>query len=510
MTTPPVPATGEPPEDPVYPYRWAALFILMAAEIMDLLDSTVIGVSATPIRRSLGGTYSSIQWMAAGYTLSFAVGLITGGRLGDLYGRKRMFMIGVGGFAVMSLLCSMAQSPGMLIGFRVVQGAFAAVMIPQGFGIIKGIFKDSEMAAAFGILGPVLGIATISGPIVAGLLINANLFGIGWRAVFLLNVPLGLAALALAVKYVPESKSTQQLRLDPLGMLLSGAGAFLISYPLVQGEDAGWPAWTFIMIGCSLVVFGALILWERRKERANDSPLMVMSLFKNRAYSSGLIIGLFFFGAMASFMLVFGVFLQVGLGFSPLRNGMTMLPWSGGVAIGSGLGAGLLAPKYGRKVIHFGLIAMSAGIFGVYLTLRSAGTGTTLWDLIPTLLVGGVGMGLVIAPFFDIVLWGVQTDEVGSASGVLSADQQLGSTIGVAVFGTVFFSKVGGDRPVNVHPIAFVHAMEAVSVLISLLMVAPFAAAFLLPKKDPHPAAGTVPGQADGSTVPRAQVEQSL
>src|SRR4051794_193042 len=228
-----------------YPLRWYALAVVLTAECMDLLDGTILNVAMPSIRDDLGGSYSAIQWIIAAYALAFAVGLITGGRLGDVYGRRQMFLLGTAGFTLASGLCALAPSVHVLIGCRVLQGAAAAIMIPQGLGLIREMFPREELAAAFGIFGPVIGLSAVLGPILGGFLVHADLLGTGWRAVFLVNLPLGVAALLGASVLLPESRSAHAPRLDLVGTLLAGAAMLLLVYPLVQGRDLDWPAWVF-------------------------------------------------------------------------------------------------------------------------------------------------------------------------------------------------------------------------------------------------------------------------
>ncbi|GAA3839988.1 MFS transporter [Sphaerisporangium flaviroseum] len=442
MTTTGTAPLGTGQEAPPYRWRWVALFIILAAEVMDLLDAVVTNIASPTIRVELGGSAATIQWLGAAYTLSMAVGLITGGRLGDIFGRKRMFLIGAAGFTVGSLLCALAQGPELLVAARVVQGLFGAVMLPQGLGMIKEMFPPKEMQAAFGMFGPVMGLSSVGGPILAGWLIDADYFGTGWRMIFLINLPLGLAAVFAGLRYLPESRSPHPLKLDFVGVLLASLAGLLIIFPLVQGREHDWPLWSFLMMGASVVVFAIFGWFESRKNRAGGDPLVVPSLFRKRAFTGGLITGLVFFSAMIGFTLVFNLYTQIGLGYSTLKAGLSMAPWSLGMVLGFGIAQPL--QKYGRKLLHGGTILMGVGTLAILVTLNLAGIGVTPWQLVPALLLTGVGMGLLMAPFFDIILAGVEDHETGSASGTLTAVQQLGSAFGVALLGTVFFGLLGG------------------------------------------------------------------
>ncbi|GAA1803546.1 MFS transporter [Actinomadura chokoriensis] len=433
---------GRDTADAGYRWRWVALFVILAGETMDMLDALITNIAAPTIRAELGGSAATIQWLAAGYTLAMAVGLITGGRLGDLYGRRRMFLIGAAGFTLGSLLCGVAVSPGMLIGARAMQGLFGALMLPQGIGMIKQMFDATEMGKAFALFGPVMGLSSVGGPVLAGWLIDADFFGTGWRMIFLINVPLGAAAVLAGLRFLPAGRAEQASRLDLTGAALASVGAGLLIYPLVQGREHDWPAWTFAMMAASLLVWGVFSWYETRKQKSGGDPLIVPSLFRKRGFTGGLVLGLVFFSGVAGLGLVLALFFQLGLGYSPLKAGLAQIPWSVGIIIGFGVMQAV--QRFGRKVIHAGALIMAAGIIGLAATLQYAGIGVTPWQLIPALTVTGLGMGLLMGPFFDTVLAGVEPEETGSAGGTLTAVQQLGSALGAAVLGTIFFGLLGG------------------------------------------------------------------
>jgi EmrB/QacA subfamily drug resistance transporter len=428
-----------------YRWRWLALAVVLATETMDLLDSTIVGVAAPSVRADLGGSYPDIQWLAAAYTLVFAVGLVTGGRLGDIHGRWRALMAGLVGFMASSMLCALAPSIGVLLAMRAVQGACAAIMIPQGYGIVTSAFPRRQQAAAFGFFGPVMALASVGGPVLAGALIDADLWGTGWRAIFLINVPLGLLALCGLVWFVPKSRAAKGTRLDLVGTALLSTALLLLVFPLVQGRENGWPLWMFASMAAAPVLMAVFLLWEARVVRAGRSPLVVPSLLPKRAFSGSLVVGLLFFASMNGLLLTFVLFLQLGLDWTPLRAGLELVPIALGVAVGAGVLAGTLAPRFGRRVLHAGVVVMALGVAGVSATLHAEGSGVGAWQLAPALTVTGVGMGMLLTPFFDIALASVDAHEVGSASGLLNANQQLGGTLGVAVLGTLFFALLGGQ-----------------------------------------------------------------
>jgi EmrB/QacA subfamily drug resistance transporter len=480
-----IPLPGRPDTDdaPAFRWRWVALFVILAAEVMDLLDALVTTIAGPTIRTDLGGSDSMIQWLGAGYTLAMAIGLVTGGRLGDLYGRKRMFLVGAGGFMAASLLCAFAQSPDMLIASRVAQGLLGAIMLPQGLGMIKEMFPPKEIGAAFGAFGPIMGLSAVGGPTLAGWLVTANYFDAGWRMIFLINVPLGLAAIIAGTKFLPRSLRSHATRLDLRGVAIMSVAAFLIVYPLVEGRDLGWPAWTFVCMAASIVLFGLFGWHSRRVQAAGGDPLVTPSLFGKRAFTGGLIAGGAFFSGLIGFSLVFSLYLQIGLGDSALKAGLAAIPQSLGMVIGFGVAGAGLSAKLGRRLLHVGLIIATAGVALFAIILRASGPGgATPWQLSPALLITGLGIGLLMAPFFDIILAGVEPQETGSASGSLSAVQQLGGALGIAILGTVFFHivKIGPTGP---DPTTVERGMQWTLWILVAQLAITFIAAFLLPKR---------------------------
>jgi EmrB/QacA subfamily drug resistance transporter len=477
-------SAAETSEPPAFRWRWVALFVILAAEVMDLLDALVTTIAGPTIRADLGGPDSMIQWLGAGYTLAMAIGLVTGGRLGDLYGRKRMFLIGAGGFATASLLCAFAQSPDMLITSRVLQGLLGALMLPQGLGMMKEMFTTAkEMGTAFGAFGPVMGLSAVGGPILAGWLVGANYAGASWRIIFLINVPLGLAAVLAGIKFLPGTRGNHATKLDLWGVGIISAAAFLIVYPLVEGRDLGWPVWTFGCIVAGLALFGVFGWHIGRVQRAGGDPLVTPSLFRKRAFNGGLLAGTAFFSGLIGFSLVFSLYLQIGLGYSALNTGLASVAQAIGMVVAFVIAGSSLNAKLGRRLLHlgFGVIIAGIALFGIILHMGGVG-GATPWHLSPALFVVGFGMGLVMAPFFDLILAGVEPQEIGSASGTLNAVQQLGSALGIAILGTVFFHflKIGPTGPVKA---TVERGMQwTLWVEIGLILLAG-AAAFLLPRK---------------------------
>ena len=459
-----------------HPRRWLILSIVLVVEIMDLLDGTIVNVAAPTIRTDLGASTTALQWIVGGYALALAVGLVVGGRLGDIFGRRRLFMIGIALFTMSSLLSGIAPDTRVLIVFRLTQGLAAALMIPQGFGIIRSAFSTEDLPKAFGLFGPVIGLSAVFGPIVGGLLVGADLFGTGWRLVFLINLPLGILAFVGAWRVLPESKTTGATQLDWRGAVLVGLAAGLLVYPLIQGREADWAPWTFVMMASSFGALGLFAWYQRRREETGRDPLITMSLFSKRAFSSGLGVIMLFFGAFTGLMLAITLYLQLGLGYSALHAGVSLGPICLGLAIGAVLGGGFLTQRFGRRVLHGGFTVQIVGVAATYAVINAQGLTVTTWQLAGPLLVAGFGVGLVVAPLFGFILAAVNDEETGSASGVLNALQQLASAVGVAVLGTVFFAALPSP--------GYVGGLEHVLVLVVGLTIAAMLLALLLPR---HP-----------------------
>ncbi|MFD0360416.1 MFS transporter [Nocardia sp. GCM10030253] len=459
-----------------YPRRWLGLIAILAATLLNLLDATIVNVAAPSIRIELGGSATTIQWLAAGYTLALAVGLLTGGRLGDMFGRKRVMIVGLIGFLVTSLLCGVAGSIETLLIGRVAQGLFAAIMVPQCFGLIRDLF-GRELGKAYAAFGPLIGVATIAGPIVAGLLVDADLFGTGWRSIFLMNLPLGAVALALGIWILPSGSPIEGMTLDLRGALIAGAGMSLLLYPLVEGRELGWPWWSLAMLIASVPVLGLFALDQVRRSRTGRTALIEMSVFAKRSYTSGIGFVMVFFGGITGFSLAIGMFLQLGLGFSPLKASLTMAPWALGAFLGSGASAAL-APKLGRKVLHLGLLGMTVGLVALFFQFGSTEAPAPL-AFTPALLVYGLGMGLIFVPLFGIIVGDLEDHEVGSASGLLESFQQGAAALGVAGIGSIFFGRFAiGDG----EGAALSAAQTITGVAIALTAVS-FAVVFGLPKQ---------------------------
>jgi EmrB/QacA subfamily drug resistance transporter len=446
-----------------------ALPVLLAGTFIALLDFFIVNVALPDIQRSLHAGASAVQFIVAGYGLALAAGLITAGRLGDLYGRRRMYVIGLALFTVASAACGLAPGAGFLVAARVVQGAAAAMALPQILGIINTSYTGVRRAKAYTAYGMAIGFGAVFGQLIGGILIKADVAGLGWRSIFLINVPIGLAAALLAPRLVPESRAPRCARIDLLGTVLVAAGLVAIVLPLVEGQQEGWPAWTFGCLAASVPLLTGFALYQRRLAARNGSPLINLALFRERAFSAGVVTNVVYQMMMASFFLVLALYLQDGRGLSALASGLIFLPLGLGYFASSALSP-KVAIRLGRQVLALGALVVSVG----YLLLAAAASDSTGW-LIPGLVIAGCGMGFAIAPMPSIVLAGVKPDHAAAASGVVSTAQQAGNAIGVAVIGVIFYHALGGG--------SYPHAFRLALVALAALGVAGAALVQLFPRK---------------------------
>ena len=441
-----------------YRWRWLIVAVMLTAEIMDLLDGTIVNVAGPSLESSLGSTPIGLQWVIGGYALSLGAGLILGGRLGDRFGRRRMFLVGLAGFTIASLACALAPTIGVLIALRLVQGFAGAMLLPQGLGLMRENLSGRELGTAFSVFGPVFGLGGIIGPILGGALIQADVAGLGWRTVFLVNVPIGIAAFVVSYRIIPRKPGDRSITMDLLGAAIVAAASALLVLPLNYGQSQGWPLWTWLCITASLIGFAVFVLQQRRISARGGVPLVVPSLFLKRAYTVGLGgIGLFFAGLVGT-QLILTLFLQLGERFSAGEAGLGNLPLAIGSAVGGALSGAFLAEKLGRKVLQFGPLVQLAGAVLLWIELGGVGTSNTfsIWQIVPGVVLSGIGSGAVIAVLFTSILGAVDDHEVGSASGVLSAVQSIGGSVGVAVFGSVFFHALTQGSASDAYRLALV------------------------------------------------------
>lgn len=448
----------------------AVLIVVIIADVLDLLDSTITTIAAPTIARELGGGESLVKWLGASYALALGVLLVVGGRLGDRYGKRRMFLIGIAGFTLASLAAGLAIDPTMLVAARLVQGGFGALLIPQGIGILLTALSREQLPTVFSVFGPVLGGASVLGPIVAGLLINADLGGLTWRPMFLINILLGTVGFIAAYRVLPPDGERSDVKIDGLGAGLIGLSMLGLIYGLIEGSTSGWDAVPIVCLAVGVVAF---VLFAVR-QRVAANPLILPSLLANRGFTSGLLLGLAFFAAVNGFTFVISLFFQLDLGLSPMQAAFGLLPLVFGIIIASFLARPLI-PRLGRTLVVIGLGVTVLGAAGILATVLIAGDTANAVSTIPALLVFGIGMGTCFSSIYDVAIGDVAASEAGSASGSLSAVQQLAAAIGSAVVTTVYFDQAaahGGTHAV----IVSVLVVGAIAVLCLGLV-------WLLPKK---------------------------
>ncbi|MFI6278841.1 MFS transporter [Streptomyces sp. NPDC050988] len=480
--------------------RWFALAIVMTAAFMDLVDVTIVNVAIPSIQRDEGASFSHIQWITAGYALAFAAGLITGGRLGDIHGRKRLFLIGIGGFTLASALCGFAVNPDMLVASRILQGAMAALMVPQVLSIVHATFPAHERGKVFGMFGAIVGLGAVSGPILGALLTEWNLFGLEWRPIFLINLPVGIAGLILGRKFITESKAPHALKLDLVGVVLVTLGLLMLLYPLTRGRELGWPTWGYVVMAGSLVVFAALVAYEKRKAARDGSPLVELSLFKVKSFAAGIAVQTVFGVSLGIFFLVWTLYMQVGLGWSVLRAGLTGVPFSIAVSVAAGMSVQMLVPRFGRKVLQAGALTMAAGVVIYIWEAERYGMSIASWQMALPLVVMGAGMGLIVAPLTDAILSEVPREHSGSASGLINTVQQMGNALGLGLVSVVFFGSMSDHLPRPEVGPAFVDAFQNALIWVAVVMTAIFLLMFALPKRPAQHVEGTETAETPGIT----------
>ena len=443
-----------PPDEFVPPItgrkRTIALCVVLTGFTLDLLDITIVNVALPSIRDGIGGTASTMQWLVAGYALAFASTLIIWGRLGDIVGVRRMFLFGVASFTLISLLAGLTQSAEQLIVLRFLQGAAGAAMVPQVYTLIQLLYAPHERGRAFAGMSAALALGTVGGPLAGALLTTADVGGLGWRAIFLVNVPIGIAAFFAAKALLPESQRDARQRLDIPGAVLITVAVLLLVYPLVQGRELGWPAWVFAMMAAGLLVFGLFVVHQKSRK---ESPLVPMSLFKHRSFNSGLLVVFLFQGAVMSFFLIITIYLQIGVGYSILRAGLSGLPWDIAVPLLGVLSARLITPKLGRVGLQLGLVLLIGSMLHFMWIINST-PEVSIWQLLVPMFVGGAGMGMTFPPLMGYSLHDVPGEQAGSASGVVNANYQIGVALGIAACGTLFFSLLPTQAPDAVDQVA--------------------------------------------------------
>ncbi|MDH6235827.1 MFS transporter [Cryobacterium sp. CG_9.6] len=476
---------------------WQALIVLLAGMFMALLDTTIVNVALPTIRTSLDASEATLSWIISGYALAFGLALIPAGRIGDRVGHKWVFFTGLALFTAASLACGLAQNDLQLIIARVAQGLAGGIFVPAVTAVIQLMFPPRARGKAFAIMGSVIGVSTALGPIVGGLIIQAFGDENGWRLVFWVNLPIGIVALVAAARLLPSraeaavagggtpgAAAPARVALDWVGLLLVSSGLVALLVPLIEGQDQGWPWWTFASLAGSVVLIVLFGVWEVAYTRRGFTPIVPPRLFSHPAFSGGVILALVYFAAFTSIFFTISILWQAGLGHTALESGLVSIPF----AIGSIIGASQsnrLSELLGRTVLIIGVALVTVGLIWIWLVLLLTPVGDlTNWHLLTPLLIAGLGSGFFIAPNVQFIVATVDPTEAGAASAVVGVMQRVGSAVGIAVIGSVLFASltVTAPGPDGVAAAFTASATNAMAVSAAFSVVA-LILVFALPKR---------------------------
>jgi EmrB/QacA subfamily drug resistance transporter len=436
------------------------LAIVLAATLIAVLDSFIVNVAIPSIEDELHANFAQIQLIVAGYTLSYAVLLVTGGRLGDLYGRKRLFLLGVGGFTLCSALCGFAPDAVLLIVFRVLQGGAAALMFPQALSFIHVTFEPAERPRAFGYYTAVSGLGSILGQVLGGFLLAANLFHLGWRSIFLVNVPIGLLALLAAFPLLRESRKPEAGTLDAGGVVFLICSLFLFVFPLVEGGNAGWPLWSVVCLVLAGPFFLTFLAYEQRLTKQGKTPLIRLSLFQQRRFSFGILTVGLAYACFASHLFLLAFYLQTILGLTPLQAGLIVMTVSGAYVLASVFNT-VITARLGTRSLTIGAVLVILGYLLIFLGTQFL---VPLWGILPLLValfVLGLGMGTLMAPLLNKTLEGIAPQDAGAASGVYMTAFSTAGALGVAALGLLDATLTRSGGPLH----AFTFSIIAITLL---------------------------------------------
>ncbi|OUE20636.1 Antiseptic resistance protein [Clavibacter michiganensis] len=509
--------TGAPgdagrPAAPVVSRRaWQALIVLLAGMFIALLDTTIVNVALPTIRTSLDASESTLSWIISGYALAFGLALIPAGRLGDRYGHKWVFVTGIALFTLASLACGVAQDDLQLVIARVVQGLAGGLFVPAVTAFIQLLFPPQARGKAFAIMGAVIGVSSALGPIVGGLIIQAAGEESGWRLVFFVNLPVGLATVIAAIFLLPSRRVAEEVAgdvraqsgqragakqggsapaatpsgVDLVGILLVSAGLVALLVPLIDGQDQGWPLWTYLSLAGGVVLLALFGAWEVMQTKRSKGVLVPPHLFSHPAFTGGVILAMVYFAAFTSIFFTISILWQSGLGNSALESGLVSIPFAIGSIVGSSQ-SNRLTNRLGRTVLVIGTALVSVGLIWLWLVLlNTAAADLNSWMLLVPLLLAGIGNGLFIAPNAQFIVATVDPAEAGAASGVIGTVQRVGSAVGIAVIGSVLFAGVAGAgiRGPQMVPQAFTDASASAMGVSAIFAVVAFALVFALPRR---------------------------
>ncbi|AQW50643.1 MFS transporter [Streptomyces violaceusniger] len=415
------------------------LFTVLLGAALPLIDFFIVNVALPTMDHDLHAGPAVLELVVAGYGVAYAVLLVLGGRLGDTFGRRRLFLAGMAAFGLTSLACGLAPDAWSLVGARVAQGASAALMLPQVLATIHSSTSGTRRARALSMYGATAGLSMVAGQILGGVLVAADIAGTGWRAVFLVNVPVAVIGLILAVRTVPETRSERPAPVDVPGTVLLALSLITLMVPLTEGRAAGWPLWTWLTLGAFPLVAAAFYVVERRADRAGRTPLLPPSLFALNGLRRGLPMVVPFSIGFGGFMFVIAVALQQGLRYGPVEAGLALAPMATTFFVASLMGPRLVG-RYGSRVVTAGGLIQAVGIAVLMLAVWRDWQGLSLAGLLPGVALAGFGQGLQLPVLIRIVLADVPNDRAGVGSGVMVTTQQSALALGVATLGTLFLS----------------------------------------------------------------------
>jgi len=467
--------------------QWLMLLAVLTGTFLAMLNDFIVNVATPAIRDELSASFSEVQFIIGGYILVYGLVLVTGGRLGDMFGHRRMFLYGTGLFAVASLACGVAPDPVTLIVFRVVQAVGAALFYPQVLSLLQINFPGALRGKAFAAFGATIGLAAVAGQLVGGVLVSANLFGLSWRPIFLINVPIAVAIILVAVATLPKSKDLVRTRLDGGGIALLTATLALLTIPLIQGRELGWPVWLIVLLVLTVPALAAFLRWEQRMADRGGAPLVPPALYKIRTFSAGNAIALLFFAGNSGLFFLLPLQLQAGLGHTALYAGLTFTPLAVFFTIGSLIAPRVQARLGGNHVLTVGYAINFVGNVVLLITVIGMGADITGLALAPSLAVVGLGQGMGMSPLVSAALVDVPEGDVGAASGVIQTLMQIGVSFGVTVIGLIFFTVLGSGQP---SPEGYSSAFTAALIAQPILALAALLLVPQLKRRDSDPAAG--------------------
>jgi len=468
---------------------WLALTVLLVGAFMALLDTTIVNVAIPTIRTSLAASNATLSWIVSGYALAFGLALIPAGRVGDRLGHRWVFISGLALFTVASLACGLARDDTQLIAARAVQGLAGGMFFTPITALIQLMFSDRKRARAFAMMGATIGFSVALGPLVGGLIIQASGADAGWRMVFDVNVPLGVLAVIAAVRLLPAGAENADTGADWPGLVLLSAGLVALLTPMIQGQQEGWPPWTYASLAGAVVLLALFAVWERHVEKIGGNPLVPPRLFAHPSFTGGVLLALVYFAAFTSIFFTIALLWQAGLGHTALQSGLVVTPFAIGL-IGGASQSDELAARFGRSLLVVGLGMVAFGITAVWLVLAlTLPTGYSGWQLVAPLFIAGVGSGFFIAPNIDFIVATVDPEDAGAASGVIGTMQRVGSAIGIAIIGTILFGTLHFPARPDAVALAFGHSATLAMAASAGLSIAAFALVFALPKRS-APATG--------------------